>query len=33
MNSWVAHVKAYQAKHGCTYKEAMKRAKETYKPK
>jgi hypothetical protein len=30
-NRWVAHVKAYQAQHGCSYKEAMSRAKETYR--
>lgn len=28
---WVKHVKAYQAKHGCSYKQAMTRAKATYK--
>jgi hypothetical protein len=30
-NPWVAHVKAYQAQHGCSYKEAMMGAKATYK--
>ena len=30
-NPWVAHVKAYQTQHGCTYKEAMTRAKESYR--
>jgi hypothetical protein len=30
-NPWVQHVKAYAKEHGCTYKEAMKKAKETYK--
>jgi hypothetical protein len=31
-NAWVAHVKAYQAEHrGMSYKEAMSRAKETYR--
>lgn len=29
-NPWVAHVKKYQADHGCTYKEAMSRAKPSY---
>ena len=31
-NAWVAHVKAYQAEHrGMSYKEAMSKAKETYR--
>jgi hypothetical protein len=31
-NAWVEHVKAYQAQHrGMSYKEAMSRAKETYR--
>ena len=31
-NPWVAHVKAFQAEHrGMSYKEAMSRAKETYR--
>jgi len=31
-NAWVAHVKAYQAEHrGMSYKEAMTKAKETYR--
>ena len=31
-NAWVAHVKAFQAQHqGMSYKEAMSRAKETYR--
>jgi len=31
-NPWVAHVKAYQSEHrGMSYKEAMSRAKETYR--
>ena len=30
-NPWVAHVKAYQSQHGCSYKEAMSRAKDTYR--
>jgi len=29
-NPWIKHLKQYQKKHGCSYKEAMKRAKETY---
>ena len=31
MNDWIKHVKAYQAKHGCSYKEALQKAKATYK--
>lgn len=31
MNPWIAHVKAYQKKHGVSYKEAMSKAKSTYK--
>lgn len=30
-NKWIEHVKAYQAQHGCSYKEAMTRAKESYR--
>jgi len=30
MSPWIKHVKAYQKKHGCSYKEAMKGAKKTY---
>ena len=31
-NAWVAHVKQFQAEHrGMSYKEAMSRAKETYR--
>ena len=30
-NAWIEHVKAYQAKYGCSYKEAMSKAKDTYK--
>ena len=31
-NAWVAHVKAFQAEHrGMSYKEAMSRARETYR--
>jgi hypothetical protein len=28
---WIAHVKAYAAQHGLSYKEAMSQAKSTYK--
>ena len=31
MNPWISHVKAYQAKHKCSYKEAMQKSKATYK--
>jgi hypothetical protein len=30
-NKWVEHVKAHQAKHKVSYKEALKQAKLTYK--
>lgn len=30
-NPWVSHCKAYQKKHGCSYGEAMKKAKTSYK--
>ena len=30
-SAWIAHVRSYAKEHGCTYKEAMSRAKETYK--
>lgn len=30
-SAWIKHVKAYQAKHGCSYKDAMKNAKATYR--
>lgn len=29
-SAWISHVKAYQAKHGCSYKDAMKGAKASY---
>jgi len=29
-SKWVKHVKQYQKKHGCSYKEAMKQAKASY---
>lgn len=32
-NAWVTHVKKYQKAHGCSYKDAMKRSKSTYKKK
>ena len=32
-NLWIAHVKATQTKHGCTYKEALKKASKTYNKK
>jgi len=28
---WIAHVKAYQAKHGCSYREALTMASSSYK--
>jgi hypothetical protein len=28
---WIAHVKAYAQEHGCSYKEAMTRAKDSYR--
>ena len=31
-NPWIAHVKAYQAKNGVSYREAMKLARATYVP-
>ena len=30
-NRWISHVKAYQKKHNCSYKQAMARAKKSYK--
>ena len=29
-NKWVDHIKEYQRQHNCSYKEAMKGAKDTY---
>ena len=29
-NRWIQHVKDYQTKHGCSYKEALSRAKGSY---
>jgi hypothetical protein len=31
MNAWIQHIKNYQKKHKCSYKEAMTQAKHTYK--
>ena len=33
MTTWLEHVKAYQAEHGCSYKEALKGASSTYTKK
>ena len=33
MSEWIDHVKAYAKKHGVSYKEAMSKAKASYKPK
>ena len=30
-SAWIQHVKDYQAKHGCSYKQAMSGAKSTYR--
>jgi hypothetical protein len=30
-SAWITHVKAYAKEHGCSYKEALSRAKATYK--
>jgi len=32
-SAWIEHVKLYQRKHNCSYKEAMKRSSATYKKK
>lgn len=32
MSAWVEHCKEYSKKHGCTYKEAMIRARPSYVP-
>ena len=29
-SKWIDHVKAYQSKHGCSYKEALSNASKTY---
>ena len=31
MNDWIAHVKQFQAMHGCSYKDALKGASQTYR--
>jgi hypothetical protein len=31
MSEWIAHVKAFQAQHGCSYKDALKHASPTYR--
>ena len=31
MNPWIEHVKAYSKKNKCSYNEALKKAKKTYK--
>lgn len=31
-NRWIEHVKKYARKHNCSYGEAMKKAKKSYKP-
>lgn len=31
MTEWLLHVKKYQFKNGCSYKDALKGAKHTYK--
>ena len=33
MSDWISHVKAYAKKNKVSYKEAMSKAKATYKPK
>lgn len=30
-NGWIEHVKQYQQSHGCSYREAMSKAKDSYK--
>ncbi len=30
MTKWLDHVKAYQTKHKCSYKEALTKAKDSY---
>lgn len=32
-NSWIIHVKAYAKKHNISYKDALKKAKSSYKKK
>jgi hypothetical protein len=31
MSEWIAHVKKFQAQHGCSYKDALKHASPTYR--
>jgi hypothetical protein len=31
MSEWIKHVKAFQAKHGCSYKEALRGASSSYR--
>jgi hypothetical protein len=31
MSPWIEHVKAFKAKHGCSYKEALKGASASYR--
>ena len=31
MSEWIAHVKAFQAQHGCSYKDALKHASPSYR--
>jgi hypothetical protein len=31
MNDWIKHVKQFQAMHGCSYKDALKGASQTYR--
>ena len=31
MSEWIAHVKQFQAQHGCSYKDALKGASSTYR--
>jgi hypothetical protein len=33
VNKWIAHVKAYAKKHNISYKDALKKAKSSYKKK
>ena len=30
-SQWIEHVKSYQSKHGCSYKEALTNASKTYR--
>ena len=33
MSAWISHVKKYQNEHGCSYKDALKRASASYRKK